>query len=550
MATWILLALAVVGCMDLSMVVHPPCEDSLDCEPGWKCNQEYGYCEPIPILDSIVDFELTPERGSGSAATQVADLDLDDPDWSSDDIELELNKAVTFSGHVTSPLGVPGSILAKRDPEFGTRSLSWNFQVGADGYYEALVAYSDTENNDNPRLNTYDAMFWPSNREDFPQLLYTGLVMTENGLAKELSFPEYKPPEELDDQEDTLLIKVRVLEREDYPHPRTDIQIEGTTEAGLRTNLVTPDIQGYAHLRLPVVRLADQDGEMVLPQWLNLTMRPKDSSGLLPTVKVTDIAIDDPDLGTFYLGDLPEKQEVTGMVVTVTDQPVANCQLRFKADGIGNGTYEKSLETDNTGNFSPNLLVGRYQVIAVPDLYSTSALSSTTIDVEPDMGQVTITLNERLKISGRMRDSDGNTIGDVIMLAERTAAWLGIDDGVSRTFETISDPEGNFELKVDPGLYDLTFIPPPASGLPRLLHEDIIITDQDEEMTRASTTLPRPKVIQGNVFNHGGNPMCGVTVDVYRSDETEATLIGQAMSYIDDEGKCDGAFSMVVPSNP
>ncbi len=138
----------------------------------------------------------------------------------------------------------------------------------------------------------------------------------------------------------------------------------------------------------------------------------------------------------------------------------------------------------------------------------------------------------------------------LIMLAERTAAWLGIDDGVSRTFETISDPEGNFELKVDPGLYDLTFIPPPASGLPRLLHEDIIITDQDEEMTRASTTLPRPKVIQGNVFNHGGNPMCGVTVDVYRSDETEATLIGQAMSYIDDEGKCDGAFSMVVPSNP
>ena len=49
------------------------------------------------------------------------------------------------------------------------------------------------------------------------------------------------------------------------------------------------------------------------------------------------------------------------------------------------------------------------------------------------------------------------------------------------------------------------------------------------------------------MFNHVGTPMCGVTVDVYRSTETSATLIGEAVSSSITQS-CSGSYTVVVPA--
>jgi hypothetical protein len=538
--------LAAAGCMlDLSSV-GPRCEDSTDCQAGWNCNA--GICQPPPF-QSIVDFELIPEIGSGSAATQVAGVDLAKEDRESR-LEIVLNKAVPFSGAVTSPVGVSGSLLASREPEFDGRGLTWNFQVGSDGYFEAPLAFKaeDPEQGPDP-LNTYQAMFRPSNREDFPQLRYTGLRVTEAGLNQEIRYPDYPPPEQLDQQVELLLVRVRVLQSEGYPHPVTGIQVEGTTETGLRTNLATPDSQGVAYLRLPVIQQILPEPTRLLPAALSLTIKPADNTIRLPTARIPDLQLGQPDLGTFYLGDLPVSHIVTGVVVTASGQPVPGCQLRFQADGIGNGSFEKALQADEGGEFSTTLPAGNYSVMAVPDLLSGAALTSKQIEVGPDMQPETIELGARLRIAGRVFDPDGGTVADVTILAERTSDWFGQDDGALRTFEGASDSDGRFELLVDPGTFDLALIPPPASGLPRLRHADIRIFDQDKDLSRGATTLPRPELIEGHTFGHAGSTACGVSVDVYRSDADSATLLGQAVSGTDDGGGCNGKYSLVVPAS-
>lgn len=531
-----LTGVALPACADMS-AGFAPCTDSHDCPPGWTCNLSTYYCEESKSFDSIIDLELEPEQGTNSAITQIASLDLRQAPA---DVQIELNKAVDFNGWVTNfGLGVSGSILATRDPEFDGRSLSWNFQVESDGTFDSALGYKK-EVSDN--INTYQVLFRPSNRDDFPQLRYAKLVLPANGQSElNLSYPDYR------DGGDGRQVTVQILQSENYPHPVTGMVVEGTTDAGLRTNLGVPDGQGQVVLKLPVVRSASGEDD-IQPTTLTLVIRPEDNSIRMPTVQVKNIELGEPDLGVFYVGDVPDSQIVSGVVVTKSGQPVPDCQLRFAAEGIGNGSFEKIIKADLEGNFSTTLPEGNYRILTVPSPFDPVALGSKWVLVESGMGPVTVELDPPLKISGRVVDPDGQPVASAFLVAERTADALGLNDGVSRSFEVIAGPEGFFELDVDKGYYQLTFVPPPASGLPRRLLKNFALIDGDLELPREQTRLPEPEIIEGHVFNHLGIPMCAVGLEVFHSDETTATLIGQTVTASDPQGGCSGAFTVVVPA--
>ncbi len=540
----LLFAYGFSGCAAADSKVGTICMSNSDCPAGLTCDMDLGVCRRQDPAKSIVDFELTPEKGTGSSLTQVAGVDLDKL---GDTIELELNKAVAFTGQVKRMVGVSGSLVATRLPEFDSRALTWNFQVGSDGYFETDVAWKDGDD----ASNILDVLFRPSNREDSPQLFVRNLQVTDQGLDTFLVFPDYPQPKPQVDQVDVLMVKLRVLQSENFPHTLTGMVVEGITDQGLRTNIAMPDEQGNAYLLLPVTMDAGDSDKMILPDSLSLTIRPQDSNVRLPTVhydvmSLQDLDPSDPDLGTFYTGDVPDVHSVSGVVMSRSGQPVANCQLRFSALGIGNGSYQITIETDAEGAFSTTLPEGHYTVLAVAGLNNDLGLKAQELDVGPQMGSVSLVLDRRLKLSGRVLDLDGKGVQSLVK-ASRVTDWNGVDDGVFRTFDTMCDEQGRFELSVDTGNYTLDIVPPTSSALPRLTVERILVSTDDVDLPTSTTTLPKPEVIHGHVFNHAGLPMCSVTIDAYRSDEQSSVLIGQGVSGIDSKS-CNGVYSVVVPA--
>ncbi len=539
--------LLVAGCMMIADDSQLPCSDSLDCPAGWICNAESGQCQEPSSFDAIVDFELTPKPGSSAAPTQLASVDLRRAD---DPLEIELDRAVPFSGwvHNDGP-GVPGSLQLSRTPAFDSRRLSWNLQLAADGTFDTELAY----NADDDQLNHYQALFRPANRTDFPQLAASGIQLSAAGTTDaSLKYPAYAPPDQLDQQQTLLSVRLRVLESEAYAHPVNGILVEGITDQGLRTNLVAPDAQGWVVLELPLT-LRPGGQEMLRPQSLTLLLRPAEANMRLPTVTTAEqmlVRLDPaaPDLGTFYVGDVPDSQAVTGVITDSGGRPVADCQLRFSAEAIGHGRYDKTIETDVEGTFSTTLPAGDYRVLVVPDPLAEVRLRAVSaVQVGPDAQPLSITLPPRLSLSGRVIDRDGAAVAGVLVRAERHADWNGLEDGVTRTFDGTSDEDGRFELLVDTGSYTLMLIPPPASGLPRARLPNLVMSTNDIALEQQRTRLAAPEIIQGHLFNAGGSPVCGATVDVYRSDATSAELIGQTVSGTDSRG-CNGSYSVVVPA--
>ncbi|MBN2493977.1 MAG: carboxypeptidase regulatory-like domain-containing protein [Deltaproteobacteria bacterium] len=521
------------ACMDVDIPLQ--CIDSLDCPAGYKCNQDTKLCEPFDKPRSVVDLELAPPSGTSCSATQIADIDLASSEIDSQQLDLELANAILLEGHVGSPVGVTGALVAKRDPAFDARHLTWNIAVDTAGYFEQALTAGD-----------YELLFRPSNREDFPQLRMTGLTLLESQEPDlvELAYPSYPQPESIQDQETILLVQLKILESENAPHPVAGIQVEGTTDKGLRSNLVSPDAQGVAYLRLPV-EIDERRDKIIAPLTLALTIKPANAGAPYPTIQTDAIELAGFDLGTFYVGEMPESHAVSGVVTDAGGRTVAGCQLRFEGP-LGNGTFRQTIESQASG-FTTTLPAGTYSLTAVPPLEGEAGMLTTEqFEVYSDRSGVPVVLPDRPRLCGTALDSQGNTVADVIVQAERLGSWTGVDDGIQRTHETSSGSNGHFEMAVDPGRYHFTMIPPATSGLPMRPAQALYVFE-DDALGEDVTTLPEPAVVKGHVYSRNGTPQCGVSVDVYRSDEDSAYLIGQTFSEPGTDG-CSGAYAAIIPA--
>jgi hypothetical protein len=541
-ARWTLLGLglawAAAGCglMDLGPW---ECLDTRQCPTGYRCDPDTWRCEPIPIAEDLVHFELRPLAGSGSTLTQVS-LELTDPSVDSLDLQLELAPLLSLKGSVPSPFaagGVAGGLTASLPPGFGGRGLTWSSSVPADGRFELGLA-----------PGRYRVLFSPANRAEFPQLCYEQAELTNADALLDLAYPgPYLGPEQLDQQDPMLLVKVQVLASEDAPTPVADMLVEGLTDQGLRTSLGTPDAQGVAYLRLPAVRRLQ--GDRWTWQWpasLELTIRPASEGLRLPTVVYPGLSLAGPDLGTFYVGELPPARRVSGRVITSRGDPVSGCQLHFLLAQLGQGSLKHVLEADPQGAFSASLPTGSYLVRVIPPLSSSSSIAVSSLELSEDRADLFLEAPTRPRVTGLVRDHQNNPVPHLDLAAHRVSDWSGIQDGASRTYEGQTDAGGLIDLALDPGQYELELLPDEASGLPRHVVRAIFVT-QDSELSPAQTRLPAPSLVRGHVFNRGGVPQCGVGLDAFRQDEQGLLRVGQTVSGNPSGEGCSGAFSLVLP---
>ncbi len=542
-ALWALCWASLLLCScSLELNQHvPECIDNLDCPLDQTCDLESRRCVPrdLPKPLSVIDLELSPQAGSGSAKTQIAGLDLKGVDTA--ELPLELATAVAMEGQVTAAKSdgdVAGSLVFTRSPDFDNRRLVWNTSTSEQGNFTSDLA-----------PGSYDILVKPSEREIFPQLLIKDVIIPFQH-EPDLSYPAFPASEgeDLDPQDPLLLVYGRVLQSQSLAVPVTGIKIEGVTAEGLRTAIAEPDEEGYFYLRLPVSKTNEvlTPADPQLPS-LNLTIGPKSNEDLLPTLSVENLELDGPDLGTFFLGNVAHPSSFTGVVVDATGKPVADCQLRFHTHELGNGHFSYQSRTDTSGRFLAELPGAVYQVTVVPELLSAVSLAIIPLDLTENREQ-NIVLEDRPNLSGTILDDESHLVAEVIIRAQRLSAVNGVDDGVVRSYEGLSLEDGSFALAVDPGRYAVVFIPSLESGLPRSLPKPVYVTS-DYPMRSSATRLAQPTVIQGHVFNEYGEPMCGVTIDVFYSDEENAYLIGQSISGTNQLG-CTGAYAVIIPSNP
>ena len=524
------------------------CQDTLDCPEDMRCDEVTRSCVPLPASLSVVDFELTPLRGSGAAATQIPAIDLGKSPNTAD-LPLEVVPAVKVFGQISAPQfrnGVSGTLVANRHSDIDDRKLMWNIHAGDNGLFTEGISPGQME-----------FVFKPSNRYELPQMLVRGIAVVDQAgvevdLSDHLEYPTFPGREEFASQtpENFKLIHGRVLQSQKAPHSVSGLRVEAITEQGLRSTLAIPDVFGNFYLLLPVQRLvaANDTHTDDFPRTVDLVIRPESNNSLLPTIMVTSLPLRGPDLGTFYLGEVPFSRAIAGTVVDSLGAQVADTQLRFECTQVGNGGFVLQTRTDRQGQFRADLPSGTYRITAIPPSTGRAGIGNVSVDLDQNLDGLQIKLPDRSRLGGTIWNYQGKPVDEVTIRAIRLADHKGKEDGIIRNYECQSLGDGTFDLAVDNGLYLVEMIPAPASGFPRSIPQRVYVGDEGVTLSSDSTTLPSPSVIRGHVINREGRPMCGVTIMVFYRAENHSYLIGQSISG-DDQGQCEGSYAVLLPGN-
>jgi hypothetical protein len=307
----------------------------------------------------------------------------------------------------------------------------------------------------------------------------------------------------------------------------------------------------------------------------SLRLRGSDTQPLLPTMERDYVA----DWGDDWFGDSDldgdgrlDEREMDGEIrfpeladpvlyQTVVEgmnrdgevRPLAGAMLEFSSveapDSSSNISMEASATTDTEGQIVALdgrggsdgvgiwLLPATYRVLITPSADGEFATGEMFITVSPsgsdDPARESLAVGRRIMVNGSVATSDGVPVPQVRV--EATG-----DEG--RSFVTSTDEFGGFALYVDPGLYDLSFIPPERSLLAwtwqtaQNLFQDVTIS--------ANMGLGIP--ISGVVVREVSQlPVENALVEsfVFRESDDETLLLRFGRIRTDDQGE----FTVLVP---
>lgn len=211
------------------------------------------------------------------------------------------------------------------------------------------------------------------------------------------------------------------------------------------------------------------------------------------------------ELGSFDTGALTAPLELIGRV----SGPAANLNdvqeasettsLTFIREEAPNSTQSFSRKTtvDSNGNYSVQLLPGTYRVVAqtpAPDEFASGELSPIDFQcVAAPCPAIDLTLQRRHKVFGQIFDRGGLLIPEVFVVEARTAN----QPQESPVINTSSDDAlRGFEALLDPGLYDLTLLPPTSGGLAPGLLFGVNALEQD---VRVDAVIQPPSLLVGQI---------------------------------------------------
>lgn len=271
------------------------------------------------------------------------------------------------------------------------------------------------------------------------------------------------------------------------------------------------------------------------------------------------------DLGTLAIGHIDQLVRVHGTVNVLRNQalPQAHVHLIGKIQLKGQfegkplmGHYRIDTSADANGNFEAFVFPGDYVVDVLPPVESTNQWARASLHI-PDLNaskKLEVSLQQKPSITGKVCEKgQAGDCSKTISQTQIKAVWRqplnmtitrdALDIVPPTSNETkLSQDNGWYTLPLDPGVYDLLFIPPDGSQLARRILYNVRV----EAKTKGEPIhafLDPAKHLVSTVVGPDNFPIPNVIVEMYNytTDPKQPTyLLGRATT--NSQGKFSLAY--------
>lgn len=229
------------------------------------------------------------------------------------------------------------------------------------------------------------------------------------------------------------------------------------------------------------------------------------------------------------------------------------------------GHYRIDTTSDNTGKYIASILPGNYTIEVLPSSNMNHTWSRASIhvgQVYQDRKDIDISLQPRLIVSGKVCQT--GQVGECKKPLPKTqikAIWRNIlapakelsRPAIPSMFnptQNADDPTGIYKLALDPGVYDLLFIPPKGSGLARRIYSGIRIeSGSNQSKITHHAYLKAARHLVSTIVGPDQFPIPNTIVEMYTyslDPKTPVYLLGRATS--NELGEF--SLSYQIPSQP
>jgi hypothetical protein len=262
------------------------------------------------------------------------------------------------------------------------------------------------------------------------------------------------------------------------------------------------------------------------------------------------------NLGMVALPTYQVPQSVVFMVRGTAGEPVRGAALRASTIlapdtstpvPAGVTRFWQSTTTGANGNANVSLIPGVNQT---PRLYDVSVVpppgslyASKCVPQQPILGggdTATIALELRPVLWGTVSSVKGTPLAGVTVTARRDPMLAKVCAATGPTeFSTTTGDTGSFSLPVDPGVYQLDFVPAARSPAPRISEFKVPVTATAN--LPHTVQLPEPYLIEGDVVDAVEMPLRNATIRIFKPlcDKTEGCTLSpilRAETQSDDQG--------------
>ncbi|MBI5526169.1 MAG: hypothetical protein HY897_07525 [Deltaproteobacteria bacterium] len=261
-----------------------------------------------------------------------------------------------------------------------------------------------------------------------------------------------------------------------------------------------------------------------------------------PTVEYPDLITPETTSGMEYgFGVVPPAISLSGAVRNMPASETG-AQVGFKAT-IGNGVFTKTVQTSPGGGFETVLREGTYAVTVFPPAGDSSAGITSFEDVIVAAGgpALDLSLSPKKRVRGAVHYPDGVAGTGVTISAMRIGSCTtGQADPGMTPVETVAGADGSYELALDSGSWDVTFVPPQGVYNARAVKRGLCA----EKAGALNVVLPRSVVVTGTMFDAFWIPAAGITFNVYMNHADES---GRALLIATGLTGASGALVVTLP---
>ncbi|PIE65935.1 MAG: hypothetical protein CSA24_01465 [Deltaproteobacteria bacterium] len=475
------------------------CSADDDCADGLRCDQ--GHCVAQGVNALTVHARIVPPTSSGLLAQQVPALSFDE---GSDRLirliaPATIKGVVRHSGDSFNP-NIPGEIEARAagdipgiDHRFS--ATSWD-GVNEQGFGFILDLMPG---------RYYAATFRASDRT-LPPFEFTITPEDLEAGTLEITLPALS---------DYLRLDGRVR-RADYT-PVASARVVALDEASeVLASVMTEEVRGKFQLVLPPkagkVRLKVQspgDGP-VFPDFVTDPIAPMGE---------VDITIPALPTGT---EPFEARLRVVALDASNAPAPLPSVTVTIVGDLAG-GTLRRTATTNSEGVARIETLPGAYECLVTTPPNSPWASWHGRVTLAAfsasDGGPTEVLLDHRVPLFGLVGDAAGDPIEKGVLYASRRVARAAGDTlAIASPTWSVDIGLGEFQLLVDPGVYDLRVVPDAATGAPVTRIDGVEIGEGGRTLT---LDLPAPALAHLTVADPDGDYLEGATIELYLPVETD-----------------------------